>query len=40
VRVLETSHSPGWYVPPVDLDGTLLRPSDRRSFCEWKGHAT
>ena len=39
VRVLETSHPPGWYVPSGDVDAALLRPSDRRSFCEWKGHA-
>jgi uncharacterized protein (DUF427 family) len=40
VRVIETSHPPGWYVPPADVDAALLRPSDRRSFCEWKGWAT
>jgi len=39
VRVLETSHPPGWYVPPGDVATALLLPSDRRSFCEWKGHA-
>jgi uncharacterized protein (DUF427 family) len=39
VRTLETSHPPSWYVPPGDLTPGLLRPSDRRSFCEWKGHA-
>ena len=40
VRVLETSHPPGWYVPPGNVNMDLLRPSDRRSFCEWKGYAT
>lgn len=39
LRVLETSHPPNWYVPPGHVDVALLRPSDRRSFCEWKGHA-
>ena len=39
VRTLETSHPPTWYLPPPDLAMDMLRPSDRRSFCEWKGHA-
>jgi len=38
VRVLETSHPPSWYVPPADVDTGLMLPSDRRSFCEWKGY--
>ena len=39
VRTLETSHPPSWYVPPGDVTSGLLHPSERRSFCEWKGHA-
>ena len=39
VRTLETSHPPSWYVPPGDVTPGLLRRSDHRSFCEWKGHA-
>ena len=39
VRTLETSHPPTWYLPPNDLTFGLLRRSERRSFCEWKGHA-
>ena len=39
VRTLETSHPPSWYLPPPDLTPGLLRRSDRRSFCEWKGEA-
>lgn len=39
VRTLETSHPPSWYLPPVGVAMELLRPSDRRSFCEWKDHA-
>ena len=40
-RVLETSHPPGWYLPPADIDMSLLRPSARRgTVCEWKGAAT
>ncbi|SOB88313.1 Uncharacterized conserved protein, DUF427 family [Sphingomonas guangdongensis] len=40
VRVLETSHPPNWYVPPADVNTDLLLPSERRSFCEWKGVAS
>jgi uncharacterized protein (DUF427 family) len=39
VRTLETSHPPSWYLPPADLTPGLLRRSERRSFCEWKGLA-
>ncbi len=39
VRTLETSHPPGYYLPPEDVAMTLLRPSARRSLCEWKGQA-
>lgn len=39
VRTLETSHPPSWYLPPADIDHGVLRRSDRRSFCEWKGEA-
>ncbi len=40
VRTLETSHPPSYYVPPADVAPGVLRPSRRRSFCEWKGEAT
>lgn len=40
VRVLETSQPPAYYVPRADVDANLLRPSSRRSVCEWKGVAT
>lgn len=39
VRVLETSHPPVYYLPRADVPADLL-PSDRRSFCEFKGVAT
>jgi uncharacterized protein (DUF427 family) len=39
IRTLETSHPPSWYLPPADVSMDLLRRSDRRSFCEWKGEA-
>ncbi|MGB7859530.1 MAG: DUF427 domain-containing protein [Acidimicrobiia bacterium] len=39
VRVLETSHPPVFYIPvgAIDLDG--LKPSEHRTFCEFKGMA-
>ena len=38
-RVLETSHPPVYYLPPQDVDAAVLQPSNRRTFCEWKGQA-
>ncbi|KMO94639.1 DUF427 domain-containing protein [Streptomyces roseus] len=40
VRVLETSHPPVFYIPPQDTRRELLRQSDARTYCEWKGAAT
>lgn len=39
VRVLETASPPTFYIPPEDVDETLLRPSARTTLCEWKGVA-
>jgi len=39
-RVLETSHPPVYYLPPVDIQMKYLRPTARASFCEWKGAAS
>ena len=39
IRTLETSHPPSYYFPPNDIAPSVLRPSQRRSFCEWKGEA-
>jgi uncharacterized protein (DUF427 family) len=36
-RVLETSHPPVYYIPPEDIRPDCLVPSDRTTFCEWKG---
>ena len=40
VRVLETSHPPGWYIPTEDVRMDLLRPTTRQTTCEFKGQAT
>jgi uncharacterized protein (DUF427 family) len=39
LRVLETSHPPVYYIPPEDVHVEYLRPSRRRTFCEFKGEA-
>jgi uncharacterized protein (DUF427 family) len=39
MRTLETSHPPSYYFPPDAVAPFLLKPSRRRSFCEWKGGA-
>jgi uncharacterized protein (DUF427 family) len=39
IRVLETSHAPVYYLPPEDVAQEHLRPSERRTFCEFKGAA-
>lgn len=36
-RVLETSHPPTIYIPPKDVDASLLEASDHTTFCEFKG---
>lgn len=38
--VLETSHPPGYYLPPEDINMSLLSRNEQRSFCEWKGLAS
>jgi len=39
MRLLETSHPPGWYLPPSDIQMDLLQTVGGQSFCEWKGIA-
>ena len=39
LRVCETSSPPVYYIPPADVDLDSLVPSERTSFCEWKGLA-
>lgn len=39
LRLLETSHPPSYYIPPADIDMTLMLPGRGGSFCEWKGRA-
>jgi uncharacterized protein (DUF427 family) len=38
-RVLETSHPPVYYLPPSDIQMTLMHPLSHRTYCEWKGVA-
>ena len=38
--VLETSHPPVYYMPPTDIDQSLLVVAPGASFCEFKGAAT
>ena len=38
-RVLETSHPPVYYLPPLDVVTAHLEPGPRTSFCEFKGVA-
>ncbi len=40
VRTLETSHPPTYYIPRSDVAPDVLRPTARRSLCEWKGQAS
>lgn len=39
LRVLETSHPPVYYLPPADVNLSLLAPAPGSSYCEWKGVA-
>ena len=40
LRILETSHPPTYYIPPDDIDFSVLEEAPARaSFCEWKGQA-
>ena len=40
LRVLETSHPPTYYVPPADVDHSVLERTATSTWCEWKGPAT
>jgi uncharacterized protein (DUF427 family) len=39
LRVLETSHPPIYYIPPVDIQTDHLSATTRVTFCEFKGEA-
>lgn len=39
LRVLETSHPPGYYLPRSAFVPGALQPAPGSSFCEYKGHA-
>ena len=40
IRVLETSHPPVYYIPPVDIHMEYLTSTSRSTFCEFKGAAS
>ncbi len=40
LRICETSSPPAYYVPPGDIAPGCVTPSERTSFCEWKGVAS
>jgi len=40
IRVLETSHPPVYYIPPVNVKQQFLSRPGRHSRCEFKGMAT
>ncbi len=40
LRLLETSHPPGIYLPPAAFLPGVLQPNARRTVCEWKGVAS
>lgn len=39
VKLLETSHPPGYYLPWQDVARHLMEEAPGGSFCEWKGPA-
>jgi uncharacterized protein (DUF427 family) len=39
LRVCETASPPAYYLPPQDVAQDCLEPSERTTFCEWKGVA-
>ena len=39
LRLTEASYPPVLYIPPGDIDGALLLPSERESYCPYKGRA-
>ena len=40
LRVLETSHPPAIYIPPIDVRMDLLSPTTSSTWCEFKGRAS
>lgn len=41
LRVLETSHPPGYYIPQADIQMAYLKPvPSYQTFCEFKGSAS
>lgn len=40
IRVLETSHPPVYYIPHEDVAFQFFTPTQRTSYCEFKGNAS
>ena len=38
--LLETGHLPVYYFPPTDVRTDLLEPTDKATYCPYKGHAS
>jgi len=38
--VEESNHDPVYYVPMADCDLTLFRPTERKTYCPYKGEAS
>lgn len=40
LRICETASPPTFYFPPADIEPGVLTPTQRTSYCEWKGRAS
>lgn len=40
IRILETSHPPVYYIPPEDIQMAYFKPTERSTYCEFKGRAS
>lgn len=40
LRVTESRHDTVWYLPPDDVDWSLLCATDTSTYCPFKGHAS
>ncbi len=40
IAVTERGLNPVWYMPLEDVDANLITPTDRETYCPYKGHAS